>query len=117
VTCCPGHDPIIAAGWINCGNCRSRSYPAAAEWLTDAIVIATFGTTHNPGCPDPAEFGTILLDTTTGGLVPRVQRPGRCRAIAASTGQPCRGYVRPGSGYCHTHQPPKGVRDDMGQAL
>ena len=101
---CPEHDPILMASPIICGQCEAKSYPAEADWVGEVGILATFTSIHERNCPERRDYGTVLL-SPDGDVIPAVNRPRRCRAIAAGTGKPCRGYAQPGSGYCHTHNP------------
>ena len=99
-------DPILWAHPIQC-KCGSESWPADATWVADGMILASYETVHNPGCPAPTVFGAVLLIRGSDCTLPAVQRPRRCRAIAVTTGQPCRAYARPGSAFCHTHGQPR----------
>jgi hypothetical protein len=102
---CRDHDPILVAGSITCGECKAKSCPVTAEWLTDTLVLASYDQHHERGCSYRDTAGVVLIDLDAASeTVPAIRRPRRCRAIAASTGRPCRGYARPGSGYCPSHQ-------------
>jgi hypothetical protein len=102
---CADHDPIMAAGWVECP-CGSRSWPVEAEWVTGTLVLAAFDPEHEPGCPHRGFPRVVLLDRSQDDLsIPPVDRPRRCRGIAATTGQRCRARARPGSGYCSSHGP------------
>lgn len=98
-------DPILAAGYITCHGCGAESYPIDAEWLSETLILATFTVECARDCPRRRDSGAVLLDLDGDQLVPMVMRPRVCRAIASTTGRPCRGYAQAGSGYCHTHNP------------
>jgi hypothetical protein len=103
---CPDDDPIIAAGSITCGACGEQSYPLAAEWFGDRLILATFDQHHTDACRRRHGHGAVLviLDAESDDI-PAVQRPRMCRAVASTTGRPCRSAAQPGSGYCHWHSP------------
>jgi hypothetical protein len=106
VTYCPEHDPILVAGYNTCTVCGATSYPTDADWMGEELILATFATACRPNCPRQRNPGrTVLLELGADPAIPEVQRPRLCRAIASTTGRPCRGYAQPGSGYCHTHNP------------
>lgn len=105
MTYCPNHDPILVAGYNTCGTCGATSYPTDADWVGEGQVLATFASTCQPSCPRRGPARTILLEFGADPVIPEVQRPRLCRAIAATTGRRCRGYAQPGSGYCHHHNP------------
>jgi hypothetical protein len=106
VSYCPDHDPILHATNVVCGECGATSYPVDAEWVGPALVLATFVPEHEPGCPWRSFPETVLLDLGQDDLsIPGVERPLRCRGTAATTGQRCRQYARPGSGFCFQHDP------------
>jgi hypothetical protein len=104
---CADHDPILAAGYVTCGQCGGVSWPTDAEWVTGTLVLVTYAPEHEPGCPWRGHPRTVLLnegqDDDPG--IPSVERPRRCRGTAKSTGRPCRHYAQPGSGYCAHHGP------------
>jgi hypothetical protein len=103
---CRDHDPILHAGYVTCGTCGAESWPTDAEWVTGELVLAAFAPEHEPGCPWRGHPRTVLLDLGQDDRkVPSVERPRRCRGIAVTTGQQCRHYARPGSGYCRSHDP------------
>jgi hypothetical protein len=104
VSYCPRHDPILNATHVTCPDCGAESWPTDAEWITCTLLLVTYDPDHQPGCPWRGHPSTVLLDLgqdDTG--IPAVERPRRCRATAKGTGQPCRHYARPGSGYCAQH--------------
>jgi hypothetical protein len=106
--CCPGHDPLLAAGTAKCHTCGAVNYPVAAEWMSGTLILAAFDPAHRRGCANRGHPVAVLLDVgaaDTGYYSPA--RPRRCRGTAATTGQPCRAYAMPGSGYCHSHDPAK----------
>jgi hypothetical protein len=107
VSYCPGHDPILHAAPITCGNCGAVSWPADAEWVTGALVLAAYAPEHERGCPSRGLPAAVLLDVSQNDPeVPALpQRPRRCRGTAATTGRRCRGYARPGSAFCVRHDP------------
>jgi hypothetical protein len=102
----PGGDPILAAGNLRCGGCGALSYPVAAEWLTQGLILVSYDQHHEHGCARRSACGTVLLDRDAPTQeVPAVHRPRICRGTATSTGQPCRAAAAPGSGYCYHHNP------------
>lgn len=106
MTYCPDHDPILVAGFNTCRGCGAKSYPTDADWVGEELILATFTTTCQPGCSRRRDAArTVLLELGADPVIPEVQRPRLCRAIASTTGRQCRGYAQPGSGYCHTHNP------------
>ena len=104
---CPEHDPILYAPPITCGVCGATSWPADAEWVTGTLVLAAYAPEHERGCPNRRSFATVLLDLGQGDPdIPALpERPRRCSGTAATTGQRCRGYARPGSSFCVHHDP------------
>jgi len=104
---CPGHDPILHATSIVCGGCGATSWPADAEWITGTLVLAAYAPEHEPGCPRRGFPATVLLDLGQDDLeIPALpERPRRCGGTAATTGQRCRSYARPGSAFCVHHDP------------
>jgi hypothetical protein len=106
MTYCPDHDPILNATHATCACCGAESWPTDAAWITGDLLLATYDPEHEPGCPWRGYPRTVLLDHgQDDDGIPAVERPRRCRGIAASTGRPCRHYARPGSGYCSAHDP------------
>ena len=100
---CREHDPILWAGFVRCG-CGGTSYPVTAEWITDWLILAAYDDVHERPCRQ--HVGMVLVDVDAEAqAIPRVQRPRLCRAMAATTGQPCRAVARPGSGFCYSHDP------------
>lgn len=102
---CP--DPLLDAGWVECGACGARSWPTDAASITGTLVLAAFSPEHEPGCPWRGHPATVLLDRGQDDqAIPALpQRPRRCRGTAISTGRQCRSYARPGSAFCASHSP------------
>jgi hypothetical protein len=104
---CADHDPILHATSVVCGECGATSYPADAEWVSPALILATFAPEHDRGCSWRGFPETVLFDL--GQDDPQIpalpERPRRCHGTAASTRRQCRGYARPGSAYCLHHAP------------
>jgi hypothetical protein len=100
---CAEHDPITRAGPLTCASCSAESYPGDAAWLDNGTILAAYTSTHKPACPAPAVYGIVILVPGGTGLLPPVQRPRKCHAIAVSTGSPCKNRSVPGSVYCRQH--------------
>lgn len=99
-------DPIRYAASVVCGRCGAESWPTDAAWMDAALVLVTYAPEHEPGCAWRGHPRTVLLNIgQDDDGIPSVERPRRCRGTAKSTGQPCRHYARPGSGYCSRHDP------------
>ena len=100
------HDPILHATRVTCRTCGAESFPTDAEWITGTLLLATYEPGCERGCPWRGFPSTVLLDLGQDDLsIPAVERPRRCRGTAVSTGQQCKRYARPGSGYCSRHGP------------
>jgi hypothetical protein len=108
---CADCDPILYAAPIACGECKAESWPVEAQWAASGTyILAAFESVHEPWCRRRTKYGTVLLDICGDGTLPQVRRPRRCRATASTTGQPCRAYAKPGSGYCHSHDQARSQR-------
>jgi hypothetical protein len=111
---CADHDPILHATSVTCGTCGTESWPTDAEWVTGTLVLVTYVGDHEYGCPNRRPIRTVLLDLGQDNpVIPPVERPRRCRGTATTTGQQCKHYARPGSGYC-VHHDPQRRGDDRG---
>lgn len=109
---CPDCDPVLAAGYIACGGCHGRAYALDAAWITDRLIMASFGPLDgDPECPGGHRGHRghlVLVDVDTeDATIPRVQ-PRICKGtVRAGTrkGQPCRNRAAAGSAYCAQHDP------------
>lgn len=106
-------DPILAAGRIVCGSCRRESFPLAAEWVDDTLILVTFEQNHSPACSRQSDCGTVLVDLDADEPeVPYVPRPRMCRGVVRSSSQavrPCKRLAGRGSAYCVIHDPARQV--------
>jgi hypothetical protein len=102
---CRNCDPMLRARSITCHSCKAISYPLTAAWVSDELILVTYDRTHGPGCPGRHGSGTALIDDSLdGGDLAWPRRPRICRAVAVTTGKPCKSAARPGSAFCHSHQ-------------
>lgn len=103
VSYCPAHDPILAAGIIQCPRCKAIAFPTDAEWMDHAHILAAF--------PKPCGHvrgGDFLFDATQPATREPVADPsrylaGRRCAGHRTDGKPCRAYATPGADYCTHH--------------
>lgn len=106
-------DPFLAAGRIACGSCRRESFPIAAEWINDTLILVTYDQSHGPACSKQIACATVLLDLDAdGGEVPYVPRPRMCRGVVRAGGREiraCRSLAAKGSAYCAHHDPARQV--------
>jgi hypothetical protein len=92
---CPGCDPILCAGYCRCDVCGRAAYPSDAIWLDGGRLMAFY-----PAACDHHHDRAWLV-TPGAGDAPAEW----CQAIASSTGALCRQRARPGSPFCHHHDP------------
>lgn len=98
-------DPLLTAGHITCGHCRTDSWPVAAEWFSDTLIAVEYDWQHTYGCPYRSQSGVILLDSTSNNpYVPNAARPRLCRGTTRK-GTPCKAWAQPESAFCHSHNP------------
>jgi hypothetical protein len=90
---CPEDDPILACGFLRCGQCGHSAFPADAAWLGGGTILATY-----PASCEHHGAVTFLVDPAA--LTPSADW---CQAIAATTGNPCRNRPGPGSEFCRQH--------------
>lgn len=106
-------DPILSAGRIVCGACRRESFPLAAKWIDDTLLLVTYEQNHSHVCSRQGDCGTVLVDLEADAPeVPYVPRPRLCRGVVRSSGQavrPCRRLAARGSAYCAHHDPARQV--------
>jgi|SRR6516164_7955142 hypothetical protein len=86
-------DPILAAGYRWCPQCRTESFPVDATWLGTDLILATFG----PLCRHRPEAATLTV--TPSAMTPHDDR---CRGLTAA-GTRCRKWPQLDSDYCHKH--------------
>lgn len=110
---CAEHDPVIAAGYITCTACAERAWPVDAQWITDRLILATFGAADNAaGCRRYHKPRTLLidLDTENEAILPPpertraeiAQRCGTTCTAVTAFGERCRNRPKT-DGLCGTH--------------
>ncbi len=102
----PDYDPILVATSATCGTCLAVSYPVAAEWITDTLILASFDQTHEHGCTRRnTACGTILVNLdAASNEIPHVGRPRICKGTTKA-GTACRNHARKASAWCSSHDP------------
>jgi hypothetical protein len=107
--CCPGHDPLLRAGFLTCGECREPSYATDASWISETQILVAFEQAHKPGCPHRRQPHLVLIETTSDKQsVPLVDAPRRCKGTVRHgprRGQQCSKPVGAQSAYCTMHDP------------
>lgn len=106
---CPDCDPVVAAGYNTCGGCHGRAYALDAAWITDRLIMTSFGPIDgDPGCTGSHRARLVLLDVDAeDSAIPRIQ-PRTCRGTVRADsrkGQPCRNAPATASAYCYRHDP------------
>jgi hypothetical protein len=102
VSYCPDHYPLLRAGFRLCGICRAIGFPVDAEWVSDALILVTYGAS----CQH-TKSTTILIDPddiTQADIDPAKHVPGRRCTGRNKRGRSCRSCARPGSDFCRAHQ-------------
>jgi len=53
-------DPFLEARVWSCRRCGAEAYPTDAAWLTEDLVLATFGQSHRGECRAPRAWAVII---------------------------------------------------------
>jgi hypothetical protein len=99
--------------------CAARQAVPRKYWLLTPVTLDAMGRVATAGTPEVLDSTAAyrladMLAVEEAREAAGVDRAGeaagtgqnrRCAAVAASTGQQCRKYARPGSAYCEIHDP------------